>query len=117
MKYKLGMCVLGLSVALMGCGSGGDIEEFVKLDNSKGVAFEVGGDDCVAKAKSVGEWRKKNTKHYNELRESLGKKYKEGPPEKYKEDLTKNKKAVMGAMMKCSNDPAFSAMMDETSTD
>ncbi len=114
MKYKIGMCAVGLSLALMGCGSGGDIEEFVKLDNSKGVAFAAGGDDCAAKAKSVGDWRKKNTKRYKELRKSLGEKYKKGPPEKYKDDLTKNKKAVMDAMMKCSNDPAFGKMMDET---
>ena len=114
MKYKIGMCVAGLSLALMGCGSGGNIEEFVKLDNSKGVAFEVGGDDCVAKAKSVGDWRKKNTKRYDELRKSLADEYKKGPPEKYKEDLGKNKKSVMNAMMKCSSDPAFGKMMDET---
>ncbi len=115
MKYKIGMCVLGL--ALVGCGSSDDIGEFVKLDNTKGVAFEAGGDDCVAKAKSVGEWRKKNTKRYNELRKALGEKYKKGPPEKYKEELAKNGKSVMDAMMKCSNDPAFGKMMDETTTE
>ncbi len=98
----------------MGCGSDGDIEAFVKLDTEKGAAFEVGGDDCVAKAKSVGEWRKKNTKKYNEMRKSLAKDYKEGPPDKYKAALKKNKKSVMGAMMKCSNDPIFGKMMDDT---
>ena len=98
----------------MGCGSSDDIEEFIKLDNSKGEAFAAGGDDCAAKAKVVGEWRAKNTKHYDELRKGLGEKYKDGPPEKYKADLKKNSKSVMGAMMKCTNDPAFSKMMDDT---
>lgn len=105
---------MGMSLVL-GCGSDGAIEEFVKLDNSKGEAFAAGGEDCAAKAKVVGEWRKKNTKRYDEIRDSLKDKYKEGPPEKYKADLTKNKKAVRSAMMACSNDPAFGAMMDETS--
>lgn len=114
MKDIVGMCVLGLSLSLMGCGSDGDIEEFVKLDNGKGEAFAVGGDDCVAKAKSVGDWRKKNTKKYNELRKSLGEKYKKGPPDKFKADLKKNSKAVMDAMVKCSNDPVFGKMMDDT---
>ncbi len=114
MKYIVGMCAMGLSLGLMGCGSSGDIEEFIKLDNSKGVAFEAGGDDCAAKAKVVGEWRKQNTKHYNELRKGLGEKYKDGPPKEYKADLKKNSKSVMSAMMKCASDPAFSKMMDET---
>lgn len=92
-----------------------DIEEFVKLDNEKGVVFAVGGDDCAVKAKSVGEWRKNNTKHYNELRKTLGEKYQAGPPEKYKEELAKNKDSVMGAMMKCAKDPAFDKMMADTS--
>ena len=101
-------------MGLVACGSGGDIEEFMKLDTSKGKAFEVGGDDCDAKAKSVREWRTKNTKRYDELREALGKKYKKGPPDKYKDQLQKNKSAVMDNMMKCMDNEAFGKAIDET---
>ena len=101
-------------MSLTACGGGSDIESFVKLDTDKGKAFEVGGDDCTAKAEAVGAWRTKNTAKYNEMRKSLATKYKDGPPAEHKEQLKKNKNSVMNAMLKCTNDPAFSKMMDET---
>ncbi len=114
MKRQISVCVAVLAMSLAACGGGGDIDDFVKLDTEKGKAFEVGGDDCAAKAEAVGEWRKNNAKKYSEMRKALGEKYKDGPPEAHKEQLQTNKKAVMGAMMKCTNDLAFSKMMDET---
>lgn len=115
-QISIGAFVLSLSLGLGGCGSDGEIEAFVKLDTEKAAAFEEGGDDCDAKAKSVGEWRKQNTKRYNEMRKALGQKYKDGPPEKYKEQLGKNKKAVTSNLMKCMDNEAFGKMMDETSS-
>ncbi len=112
MKILISMGVFVVALGLGGCS--GDVDAFVKLDTEKAAAFEAGGDDCAAKAKSVGEWRKNNTKRYDELRMSLKDKYKDGPPEKHKDQLEKNKKAVVGNLMKCVNDEAFSKMMDET---
>ena len=116
----------GMIASLMGaaglaaCGGGGnaDLEAFIKLDTSKGEAFAVGGDDCVAKAKSVREWRSKNNKDYKAAQEKLKEKYPDGPPkdvmEKHGEQIKKNKKAVMDAMFKCTNTPEFDAAIDET---
>ncbi len=115
-KFLFGGLVLALSLGA--CSKGGDIENFMKLDTDKAAAFEVGGDDCVAKAKSVGEWRKAHTAEYKELQNKLKDKWPKGPPddikEKYGDQLKKNKKAVIGAMFACSNNDAFSKMMDET---
>lgn len=92
----------------------------MKLDADKGVAFAVGGDDCVAKAESVGTWRRANTANYNKLQDKLkdqyGKKLPADLMEKYGAAMKTNKTAVMDAMMKCSNDEAFKKMMDDTSS-
>ena len=95
----------------------GDIDAFMKLDTDKAAAFNVGGKDCVAKAKSVGEWRTKHAAEYKAMREKLN----SSPPskdvqEKYGDQIKANKKAVLDAMFSCSNDPAFSKMMDDTKT-
>jgi len=114
MKMMAGL----LFVLLVGCGGGDDLDAFVKLDTAKGEAFAVGGDDCVAKAKSVREWRTKHNKDYKAAQEKLKEKYPKGPPaemkEKYGEQMAKNKKAVLDAMFKCSSTPEFGAAIDET---
>lgn len=114
MKIKAMGSSLAIALALGACGGSGDIDEFVKLDTSKGEAFAVGGEDCDAKADSVRKWRTENNQRYKELRKSLSEKYKKGPPEKYKEQLSKNKQAVMSAMMNCANNEAFGKAIDET---
>jgi hypothetical protein len=117
------LCVvlLGLLVGALGScgkGGGGEMDAFMKLDTEKAAAFSVGGDDCEAKAKSVAEWRSKNNAKYKEMRQNLNAKYPKGPPEdlmkKYGEQMEKNKKAVIDAMMKCTNTPAFDNAIDST---
>ncbi|MBA3396513.1 MAG: hypothetical protein H0T89_28035 [Deltaproteobacteria bacterium] len=114
--------IVALGVALGACskGGGGNIDAFMKLDTEKAAAFNAGGTDCVAKAKSVGDWRTKNTAKYKELQKKLNAEWPKGPPkdveEKYGEQMKANKKAVIDTMMACSSDPAFSKMMDDTRT-
>ena len=115
---KLNALMVGLVLAA-GCSkSGGDIDTFMKMDTEKAAAFDVGGKDCVAKAKSVGEWRKAHSSEYQALRKKINDSWKGGVPddvkEKYGEQMQKNKKSVVGAMMDCSNDETFSKMMDDT---
>jgi hypothetical protein len=112
------LLVAGLAMgAAVGCGSGGAIDEFIKLETEKGAAFEVGGDDCEAKAKSVAAWREKNNARYQELQGKLKEEYPKGPPEdvmkKHGDALSKSKGAVMDAMMKCTDHPAFAAIFDK----
>ena len=69
-KHLIGGAALVLALGACGKGKGGgssDVDAFMKLDTDKGVAFAVGGDDCVAKAKSVGDWRKAHTAEYKVL--------------------------------------------------
>ena len=119
-KYLLGS--LAITVALGACSKGGsgDVDAFMKLDTDKAAAFNVGGKDCVAKAKSVGEWRTKHTAEYKAMQKTLNAKWSGGPPkdvlEKYGDTIKANKKAVMDAMFACSSDPAFGKMMDDTKT-
>lgn len=115
---KITLLAVSLVVAA-GCSkSGGDIDTFMKMDTEKAAAFDVGGKDCVAKAKSVGEWRKAHSADYQAMRkkinEAWGNKVPDDVKEKYGEQMQKNKKSVMGAMMDCSNDETFGKMMDET---
>jgi hypothetical protein len=116
MKKLAGYLVVVMVAAA--CGGGGDVDAFVKLDTAKGEAFAAGGDDCAVKAKSVREWRTKHNAEYKAAQAKLKEKFKDGPPkdlkEKYGEQLEKNKKAVMGAMFKCTNTPEFDAAIDET---
>ncbi|HEY5928081.1 MAG TPA: hypothetical protein VIV11_40620 [Kofleriaceae bacterium] len=118
-KHLLGG--LTLALALGACGKKGgsaDLEAFMKLDSDKAVAFAVGGEDCEAKAKSVGEWRTKHTAEYKALQKKLNEQWPKGPPkevlEKHGDKMQANKKAVMDAMFACSNNEAFGKMMDET---
>lgn len=112
------VAIVALFASACSKGSGGDIESFVKLDTAKGEAFATGGDDCVAKAKSVREWRTKNNAAYKSAQDAIKAKYPKGPPkdvmEKHGEQLGKNKSAVMDAMVKCTNTPEFDAAIDET---
>ena len=122
LTYLLGSLVLATGlVACKGGGGSGDIDAFMKLDTDKAAAFSAGGEDCVAKAKSVGEWRTKNTANYKAMQKKLNEQWPKGPPEdiqkKYGDQMKANKKAVVDAMFKCSNDPAFSKMMDDTKTE
>ncbi len=116
--------VAGLALAgvLGACSkSSGDVDAFMKLDTEKAAAFAVGGKDCAAKAKSAGDWRTKHTAEYKALQGKLKDQWPEGPPkdvlEKYGDTMKANKKAVVEAMMDCSNDPTFGKMMDETKAD
>ncbi len=106
-----------IALPLSACGGGGLIDDFVALDTAKAAAFEVGGDDCDAKAPSVAKWRAENNARYKELQEALNKEYPEGPPDdakaKHGEQLQKNKKAVMGAVIKCADNEAFGKAIDE----
>lgn len=115
---------VALTVFIGACGSKGgnaDIEAFMKLENEKGVAFAAGGKDCEAKAKSVGEWRTKNSAKYKELQKKLKEQWKEGPPkdvlEKHGKDMKAAKSAVMDAMLECSSNETFGKMMDDTKTE
>lgn len=121
MKRIFGPSVLAVVLAGAGCGGGGggaDLEAFVKLDTAKGEAFAVGGDDCVAKAKSVRAWRTAHNAEYKAAQAKLKAQYPKGPPkeamDKHGAQLTANKKAVVGAMMKCTNTPEFDAAIDDT---
>lgn len=120
MANKLLMMAFTLGLAACSKG-GGDIDAFMKLEADKAAAFNAGGDDCAAKAKSVGDWRTKNTAKYKEMQKKLNDKWPDGPPkdvkEKYGDQMKAHKRAVMDAMMKCTNDPAFSKMMDDTKSD
>ena len=112
---------LVIAAGLAGCSKGGgDIDAFMKLDTDKAAAFAVGGQDCAAKAKSVGDWRKAHTAEYKAMQKKLKEQWPDGPPkdvkEKYGDQMKANKKAVIDAMMSCSSDPAFGKMMDETKT-
>lgn len=119
-KHLLGGLVL--TMALGACGKGGagsaDVDAFMKLDSDKAVAFAAGGADCVAKAKSVGDWRTKHTAEYKALQKKLNEQWSKGPPkevlEKYGETMKANKKAVMDAMFACTNNEAFDKMMEDT---
>ena len=120
-KGLLGGLVLTLALGACSKGGGGDVDAFMKLDTEKAAAFNAGGDDCTAKAKSVGDWRKANTAKYKELQKKLNAEWPKGPPkdvqDKYGDQMKANKKAVMDAMFACTNDPAFSKMMDDTKTE
>ncbi|MGE0546957.1 MAG: hypothetical protein AB7O24_16780 [Kofleriaceae bacterium] len=119
-KFAMGLVAVLCAGGLAACGGGGgdDIDAFMKLDTAKGEAFAVGGDDCVAKAKSVREWRTKHNAEYKAAQAKLKEKFKEGPPPdvkaKYGDQMKKNNSAVMDAMMKCTNKPEFDAAIDET---
>ena len=121
LKYLLGSVALTLALGACSKGGGGDVDAFMKLDTEKAAAFKVGGEDCVAKAKSVGDWRKANTAKYKEMQKKLNDQWPKGPPkdvqEKYGAQMKENKRAVVDAMMACTNDPAFSKMMDDTKTE
>jgi len=118
LKNLIGGLVLTVSLVACSKGGGGEIDAFMKLDTDKAAAFSVGGEDCVVKAKSVGDWRTKNTANYKAMQGKLKEKWPKGPPEdvmkKYGDNMKANKTAVMDAMLKCTNDPAFSKMMDDT---
>lgn len=120
-KYLLGSVALALALGACSKGGSGDVDAFMKLDTEKAAAFNAGGEDCAAKAKSVGEWRTKNTANYKAMQKKLNEQWPKGPPEdvqkKYGDQIKANKKAVVDAMFACSNDPAFSKMMDDTKTD
>lgn len=115
-----------LAVALLACGKGGgggsnEVDAFMKMDTDKAAAFAVGGDDCAAKATSVGEWRTKHGAAYKAAQKKLGEQWPKGPPkdvqDKYGATMKANKQPVVDAMMKCTNDAAFSKMMDDTQTE
>src|SRR5262245_38608573 len=97
-KYLLGS--LALTLALGACGKKGggsaDVEAFMKLDSDKAVAFAAGGEDCVAKAKSVGDWRSKHTAEYKALQKKLNDEWPKGPPkdvlDKFGDKMKENKK-------------------------
>src|SRR5262245_21597037 len=102
------------AAALCACGKGGgnaDLDAVMKLDSDTTVAFAAGGQDCEAKAKSVGEWRSKHSAEYKALQNKLNAQWSSGPPkdvmEKHGEKMKANKKAVMDAMLACSNNAAF----------
>lgn len=121
-KHLLGGLTLALALGACSKGGGsGDIDAFMKLDTEKAAAFAVGGEDCEAKAKSVGDWRKKHTAEYKAMQKKLNEQWPKGPPDdvkkKYGDQMKANKKAVMSAMMACSNNDAFGKMMDETKTE
>lgn len=120
LKYLLGSALLVVAIGACSKG-GGDIDAFMKMDTEKAAAFNAGGEDCVAKAKSVGDWRRANTAKYKELQKKLNAEWPKGPPkdvqDKYGVQMKANKRAVMDAMMSCTNDPAFSKMMDDTKTE
>ena len=121
MKQIIGSMVLALAIGACGKGGGNaDVDAFMKLDSDKAVAFSAGGTDCTAKAKSVGEWRKAHTAEYKALQKKLNAQWSSGPPkevlDKYGDKMKENKKAVIDAMMACSNDETFGKMMDETKT-
>lgn len=116
--------LLFASIALGACGKSaggggsGDFDAFMKLETEKAAAFSAGGADCVAKAKSVGDWRTKNTANYNAMRDKLNQQWPKGPPDdlkaKYGPQMAAGKKAVMDAMMACTGNEAFDKMMDDT---
>ena len=123
MKHVLASLTLVLAIGACkkGGAGGADIDAFMKLDSDKAVAFSAGGDDCVAKAKSVGDWRKAHTAEYKAMQKKLNEQWPKGPPkevlDKYGDKMQANKKAVMDAMLACSNNEAFGKMMDETKTE
>jgi len=122
MSIKLWIGSVAFAGALGGCGKGNaDLDAFMKLDSDKAVAFAAGGEDCVAKAKSVGDWRKAHTAEYKALQKKLNDQWSSGPPkevlDKYGAKMKENKKAVMDAMMACSSNEAFGKMMEETKTE
>ena len=122
-KYLIGSfaLVLALGACKKGGGGSGDVDAFMKLDSDKAVAFSAGGEDCVAKAKSVGDWRKAHTAEYKALQKKLNAEWPKGPPkevlDKYGDKMKANKKAVVDAMFACSSNEEFSKMMDETKTE
>jgi hypothetical protein len=120
LTYLLGSLLL--AVGLGACSKGAaDVDAFIKLDTEKAAAFSAGGTDCVAKAKSVGDWRSKNAANYKAMQKKLGEVWPKGPPkdvqEKYGDVMKANKKAIIDAMFECTNDPAFDKMMDDTKTE
>lgn len=124
LKHLIGGAALVLALGACGKGKGGgssDVDAFMKLDTDKGVAFAVGGEDCVAKAKSVGDWRKAHTAEYKVLQKKLNEQWTSGPPkevmDKYGDQMKKNKMAVMDAMLACSSNAEFGKMMDDTKTE
>jgi hypothetical protein len=118
MKKLLGGMVLAVALAACGGSGNADLDKFMKLDSDKAVAFSAGGDDCAAKAKTVGEWRTKHSAEYKALQKKLNDQWPDGPPkdikEKYGDKMKANKKAVIDAMFACSNDETFGKMMDDT---
>jgi hypothetical protein len=121
LKFLIGSAVLVVALGACSKGGGADVDAFMKMDTEKAAAFNVGGEDCTAKAKSVGDWRTKNSAKYQEMRKKLNAEWPKGPPkdvqEKYGETMKANKKAVMDAMLSCSNDPTFGKMMDDTKSE
>jgi hypothetical protein len=119
LKQLLGGMTLVIAMAACSKG-GGDVDAFVKLDTDKAAAFSAGGEDCTAKAKSVGDWRKAHTKDYKAMQKKLNDAWGGSIPkdvqDKYGDQMKSNKKAVMEAMMKCTNTPDFDKMMDDTKT-
>ena len=104
-----------------GCSKDGDgaadYEAFVKLEREKAAAFAVGGEDCVAKSKSLGEWRAKNAAAYKALQTKLSARWPKGPPEelttKHGEKVKEDNKAVIDAMLACKDNAELSNVMEE----
>jgi hypothetical protein len=121
MKHLIGSVLLAAALCACGKGGSGDIDAFMKLDSDKAVAFKAGGDDCEAKAKSVGDWRKAHSAEYKALQKKLNAQWSSGPPkdvlEKYGTKMKENKSAVVDAMLTCTSNPTFDKMMDDTATD
>ncbi len=117
-KHLVAGILLAGSLGACSKGGGADVDAFMKMDTEKAAAFAAGGKDCVAKAKTAGEWRTKYSADYKKMRTKLNESWPKGPPQdvkdKYGDVMNANKKAVVGAMMDCSNDPVFGKMMDDT---
>lgn len=118
---KVAACLIVLvSSGMVACGGGGsrDIDEFVELDTRRSEAFAAAGNDCVAKAQSVREWRTKHNAAYTAVRDRLQQRYKDGPPkaalEKFGEQLKKNKQVVKDAMIACRGTPELAAAIEDT---
>jgi hypothetical protein len=121
-KHLIGS--MALIAALGACGKGkssggnADFDAFLKLDTDKAAAFSAGGDDCDAKAKTVGEWRTQHSAEYKTLQGKVNDQWHGPPPkdvlDKYGKQMDANKKAVVDAMATCTGNAAFDKMMDDT---
>jgi hypothetical protein len=115
-KIAVALALASMCTLAAGC-SDGNVARMVELEEIKAAAYEKAGDDCNKIAQALEEFNGKYGAEHKELMKNLDAKYKgdkaagEKAMEPYKDRIAKNKKVIIGAVFKCSDNEAYSKAM------